>query len=94
MALDMAIEYRDQEIIVKLTSNPGLVPVSNDFIRMTQVEGEWIITSVNDSTCNVQHRFLADPAGSLPGWVVNLFAVDGPFQSMKNLREFVKMRKE
>jgi hypothetical protein len=94
MALDMRIQNTAKEVTVSLTSNPGLVPVSKDYIRMTQVEGEWIITTLNDSTSYVQHRFLADPEGSLPAWVVNLFIVDGPFQTMKNLREFVKARAE
>lgn len=92
MALDMKIEQTAQEIAVRLTSNVDLVPVHEDYIRMVQVEGEWIITSLDDQFCQVQHRFLADPEGSLPAWVVNLFIVDGPYTSMKNLKEFVKTR--
>ena len=94
MALDMSIARDENEIAVRLTSNPDLVPVNDDFIRMYQVEGEWLITRIDEQFCEVQHRFLADPEGSLPAWVVNLFIVDGPYSSMKNLRELIKTKEE
>ena len=90
LALHMQISTSPGEISVNLSSAAKEVPLDQDYIRMYTVEGEWIITRVDDNTSDVVHRFLADPEGSLPAWVVNLFIVDGPFKSMKNLRQFVK----
>lgn len=92
LCLEMKIFREENVTTVKLTSNPGLVPPNDDFIRMLTVEGQWVITAIDEENSQVQHQFLADPEGSLPAWVVNLFAVDGPHQTMLNLREFVKTR--
>lgn len=92
LCLDMEITRLDKSITVMLTSNPDLVPMDKDFIRILLVEGQWVITALDEQNSEVEHQFLADPEGSLPAWIVNLFAVDSPHQTMKNLREYVKTK--
>ena len=89
LCLDMHITRVDEKIAVNLTSNPDLVPVDEDFIRIIVIEGQWVITAIDEHNSLVEQQFLADPEGSLPKWIVNMFVVDSPYQTMKNMRTYL-----
>ena len=57
---------------------------------MMLVQGKWEVETVDDKNVLVSYQFLADPEGSLPSWIINMFLVDDPFKTMQNLREYVK----
>jgi hypothetical protein len=89
LCLDMEITRLNETITVSLTSNPDLLPVDEDFIRIITIEGQWVITAIDESNSLVEQQFLADPEGSLPKWIVNMFVVDSPYQTMKNMRDYL-----
>ncbi|MBI3135008.1 MAG: hypothetical protein HYZ14_10085 [Bacteroidetes bacterium] len=60
----------------------------NGFVRMTKGKGFWKLTSKGEQTV-VHYQYLSDPGGSIPAWIINLFIVDNPFNTMKALREKV-----
>lgn len=72
--------------ILTLESISNMVDANNDFIRMTQVVGTWKVTSIDDNSCIVTYQFLGDPAGDLPSWVINMFLIEGPFETLINLQ--------
>ena len=80
----------DNSTHFQLSYNAELKDEDEDFIRITEINGEWLITPINKDSCEVTYRFLADPKGSLPAWVINIFIVDGPFKTLQNLREYAK----
>jgi ribosome-associated toxin RatA of RatAB toxin-antitoxin module len=88
MALSMNISQTEDSIAVMLKSNNQIVADDEDFIRMNKVDGEWILYPIDATSCRVAYRFLADPEGSLPAWVVNLFIVDSPFKTLQNLSAY------
>ena len=83
-------KLEDNSTHFKLGYNSELKEVDEDFIRITKIDGEWLIKPIDQETCEVTYRFLADPEGFLPAWVINLFIVDGPFKTMQNLEEYAK----
>lgn len=93
LVLDMRTIYTDNIATLKLSSNPGLVPVDKNYIRMQRAEGEWLVTRINNQRCLVEQRFLADPEGSIPAWVINMFIVDGPYKTIQNLRKLLASKK-
>lgn len=80
----------DNSTHFQLSYNAELKDEDEDFIRITEINGEWLITPIDKENCEVTYRFLADPKGSLPAWVINIFIVDGPFKTLQNLREYSK----
>lgn len=58
------------------------------FIRIKEIRGQWLIKFIDNENCKVTYQFMADPEGFLPGWVVNLFVVDGPYKTLKNLQKY------
>jgi ribosome-associated toxin RatA of RatAB toxin-antitoxin module len=83
-------KLEDNSTHFKLRYNSELKAVNKDFIRITKIDGEWLIKPIDQESCEVTYRFLADPEGFLPAWVINLFIVDGPFKTMQNLEEYAK----
>ena len=81
----------DSSILFQLTNNSSIKEEDEDFIRIKEIRGHWLIKPIDKQNCDVTYQFLADPEGSLPGWVVNLFVVDGPFKTLQNLEKYARV---
>ena len=58
-------------------------------VRMPYADGFWKLTTIGKKT-KVHYQFIADPGGSLPAWVINMFIVDGPYDTLIALKERLK----
>jgi hypothetical protein len=92
---------RDGECHIKVTHNSELKttliemnvctkykPEQDGYIRMTKGKGFWKLTSKGEGTV-VHYQYLSDPGGSIPSWIINMFIVDNPFNTMKALKSKV-----
>ncbi len=77
-------------VTIELKEMPTYIPEKNNKVRMPIANGQWILTPKEDGTTDVWYQFIADPAGNIPAWVVNLLIVDGPFESLSNLKKIIK----
>ena len=64
----------------------GFVPVKESVVRIDHSKGKWTITPLNNEQIRVEYTLHVDPGGSLPAWLVNMFATEGPQQIFKNLK--------
>ena len=64
--------------------------LNDDCVRMTQADGFWRIKELGDNKCQVTYQFESDPGGSLPAWLINMFIVDGPYDTLVALKEKVE----
>jgi hypothetical protein len=65
---------------------PGYVPVKKGLVRIDNSVGKWIITPIGPNQVRVEYSIHVDPGGSLPSWLVNMFADEAPVQIFKNLK--------
>ncbi|QJD95903.1 START domain-containing protein [Mucilaginibacter robiniae] len=65
---------------------PGMVPAKDGIVRISHSVGQWVITPAGNDLIKVEYTLQVDPGGSIPAWLTNLFATEGPLQSFKNLR--------
>jgi hypothetical protein len=65
---------------------PGFIPVKNGIVRIDHSTGKWTITPLGANQIKVEYSIHVDPGGSLPSWLVNMFAKEGPLQIFKNLK--------
>jgi hypothetical protein len=65
---------------------PGYVPVKKGIVRIANSSGKWVITSISANQVHVQYSIHVDPGGSLPAWLVNLFATDAPLKIFEGLK--------
>jgi hypothetical protein len=71
-------------------SEPRYIPEEKGKIRVPHSSIKWYVTAPTASTINIVYIFEADPGGSLPAWLVNMFADKGPLESFKKLGELLK----
>lgn len=55
-------------------------------VRITEMHGSWVFTPVDANTTEITYQAHADPAGSLPNWLVNSLVVDMPYNTLKNMQ--------
>jgi hypothetical protein len=72
---------------------PDFIPPREGFVRIPLSEAHWYITVVDQTTLKINHTILIDPGGSIPAWLMNLSLAEGPFQTFKNLREYLDAEK-
>jgi ribosome-associated toxin RatA of RatAB toxin-antitoxin module len=64
----------------------GFVPLKEGVVRVSDSKGKWIITPLGPDQIKVEYTIHVDPAGSLPSWMVNMFATEGPLKIFRNMR--------
>ena len=62
------------------------IPKKKDLVRIEKSVGKWVLIPINDHETKVEYSLQVDPGGNAPAWLVNMFASEGPTQSLKNLR--------
>ena len=65
---------------------PDFVPVKKDIVRVARSDGQWIITPIDKNHSKVEYTLQVDPGGSVPAWLINLFATRAPYESFRNLK--------
>ena len=64
----------------------NMVPVKLGVVRIANSNGKWVLTPSGKNHVKVLYTLHADPGGSLPAWLINLFVTQGPSQSFKKLK--------
>lgn len=73
--------------IVKTILKPDYLPEEPDLIRMRSANGGWVLKQLANNRCHVTYQFVANPSTKVPGWIANMFIVDSPYQTIRNLKE-------
>jgi ribosome-associated toxin RatA of RatAB toxin-antitoxin module len=77
-------------VIQKATCLPDFIPKLPDHVRITEFKASWTLTPLKNGMINIEYQLLVNPGGSVPAWIINLAVVDGPFETMVNMRDWVK----
>ncbi len=64
----------------------GRYPPVKGMVRVVKYEGSWILRPISKNVTEVVTTGFADPAGSLPLPIVNMFVQQQPFDMLKGLR--------
>jgi len=65
------------------------IPAFPGYVRIMNFNASWVITPQKDGTVEIVYQLLVDPAGYVPAWIVNMVILDGPFDTMNNLKDWV-----
>lgn len=75
---------------VTATGVPDYIPEKSGKVRVPKLQVNWYVTMPSPTTISIVYTFETDPGGSLPGWLVNMFADKGPYESFKKLSDLLK----
>ena len=87
---EATIRIRNESVYYsEIRSIPDLVPEKKNIVRMHNACGYWKVEKMKNGKTKITQQFFADPEGNIPGWVVNLFLVDGPYDTFMNLHKIL-----
>ncbi len=98
--IDMPIGFKNRDIVlnnnilqlsqnkikINLSAVPKQYPEQDKYVRIENANGYWLLSENNGKT-TVTYQFFTDPKADFPEWVVNLFIVDGPYETLSNLKQ-------
>ncbi len=82
-----------KEVIHKAVGEPNYLPLVEDHVRVKVFNSMWVLTPLKNGFVNCVNQILVDPGGSIPTWLINMVAVDGPFETTSNFRKLVMDKK-
>ena len=88
------IWHQDPEtLVVTMQGNAtiGKLEESEGIVRLTEAQVNWELTALENGSVKVVLEAHINPASLLPSWVTNMLLVDSPYNSMKGLRQRVKL---
>lgn len=66
---------------------PAYLDKRDGFIRVSKVEGFWLLEPKADGEVQATYQVHTEPGGSVPSWLANKFVVEAPFNTLQALRE-------
>ncbi|MDI1356335.1 MAG: START domain-containing protein [bacterium] len=96
------VDNRDFVVMVKQSQDPhtkvvtqkgtsvpeACAPVPHH-VRIIQFTAQWTITPLNGGMVSVEYQLLVDPGGNIPAWLVNLAALEGPYDTALAMKEWI-----
>lgn len=83
-------QQEDGSVLIEFASVEGVVPLQKNYERVQNVKGCWCFTPLQDGKTRVEYEVMVDPGGKLPAWLVNRFALDVPYNSIKQMHKLVR----
>jgi hypothetical protein len=88
--LTMDKDSLNRYLNIRAVSVPDYMAEKSGKVRVTRSAVSWNVTMPTAKTISIIYIFEADPGGSIPAWVANMFADKGPYESFKKLGELLK----
>ena len=76
-------------VTIALTGLPEYIPAKPGKVRMTKLNGYWLIEPLGNGRLRVTYRLHSEPGGSVPESLVNSALVDIPYNTLYNLKKMV-----
>jgi len=88
--LTMIRDSLNRFLKINATGVPNFIPEKSGKVRVPRSSINWYVTMPSSTSVSIVYTFEADPGGSMPAWLVNMFADKGPYESFKKLSAILK----
>jgi len=85
----MTQDPKTKVIVMKSTGNPHYIPDTPNHVRITEFSASWTLIPLKDGTIQLVYQLMVHPGGYVPAWLVNMAAIDGPFETMLKMKDWV-----
>jgi hypothetical protein len=83
----ITIDQVTGERMISAVSINGVIPESNNMLRIKDYRQTWTITPAGKEMTHVVLEGFVDPAGSIPDLISNMLIIDTPVKAIMGLRE-------
>jgi len=88
--LKVTQDENNKAVTIEGENKPTYLPANTDIVRIPQSYSKWLITPMQNGKVQIEYVLQVNPGGTVPAWLINMFATRGPFESFQNLRKQVK----
>lgn len=88
--LKVSQDEKTKAVTVLGENKPTYLPENKNIVRIQRSFSKWVITPQPNGLLRIEYLLEVDPGGTIPAWLINMFATKGPFETFKNLRQQVK----
>ena len=89
--MTMAQHPSNKVLTIEAKSVNDYLPEKRNIVRIKYSNATWTVTPVNNKQFKIDYRIQIDLGEGVPAWLVNLFSVNGPYESFLNLKEKIKL---
>ncbi len=89
---DIVLEYRivnntEYYYSAIMNSVPDVIPEKDNIVRIKEAKGVWVFKKKDKYSVEIIYQFYGDPEGNIPSWIINMFIVIGPYETLLNLKK-------
>jgi hypothetical protein len=77
---------KNKVVTVDAPCDPDMLPKKKDIVRIPRSSGRWTITPTGKNALFIEYELAVDPGGSIPAWLINMFATKGPLETFRKLK--------
>lgn len=77
---------RTKVVTINGPTEATYLPVKKNIVRVNHSNGKWILTPTKNNSIQIDYTLEVDPGGTIPVWLVNLFATSGPTETFKKMK--------
>jgi len=81
--------FEDTVTIIDVTSCSQRWPLSDKYVRVSEVASRWVITATSDSTAQVSYQTWLDPQGLVPAFFFNQQLKNSTEKALKKLQKII-----
>ena len=80
----------ENQIKITMTSLPNYINEKSNIVRVPRSKGYWLFSDLGNGKIKIVQQSVADLGGSVPDWVVNSTIVEGPYDTLLALKNFLQ----
>lgn len=97
------VSNRDLVAEMSITQNPvtknltirankidHILPKKEGKVRIPFSQAIWEVTPIAIDKIKIDYTIRLDPGGEVPAWLVNLFTINGPFETFQKLKKIIQ----
>lgn len=77
---------RTKVVTINGPTEPNYLPAKENIVRINHSNGKWVLTPIKSNLIQIDYTLEVDPGGTIPVWLVNLFATSGPSETFKKMK--------
>ncbi len=86
-------DERTKIVTIRSTCKADYIPQVAHHVRITEFNACWTLVPLKDGTVQINYQLLVNPGGYVPAWLVNMAAIDGPYETMFHFKEWIVKEK-
>jgi START domain len=89
--MQMVQNISNKVVTIEAKNVDSYMPDKKHLVRIKYSNATWTVTPVGPAQFKVDYKIQVDPGDGVPAWLLNLFAINGPYESFMNLKEKIKL---